>query len=204
MGVNGSGKTTLVDLLAGLLSPQSGRVEVDGIALDATTRSGWQSTIAYVPQHVFILDATVAENIALGVRRAEIDPERLEMAVRMAGLADCVASLSKGLEDTLGERGCRLSGGQRQRLGIARALYRDASVLILDEATSSLDSAAQEEIVDMLDGLRSNRTLIFVAHRATALRHCEVIHEIRDGRIMRSTPHKAAPPALRGRTVGAQ
>ena len=201
MGANGSGKTTLVDILAGLLMPQSGRVEVDGIALDLTTRRDWQSAIAYVPQHVFLLDGTIAENIALGVPPAQIDRKRLELAVGMARLAECVASFPKGLEDTLGERGCRLSGGQRQRLGIARALYRDASVLILDEATSSLDSAAEDEIVDMLDGLRPGRTLVLIAHRPSALRHCDVIHELKEGRIVRSSSYTEFQPPLRARTV---
>jgi ABC-type bacteriocin/lantibiotic exporter with double-glycine peptidase domain len=204
MGANGSGKTTLVDMLAGLLTPQSGRVEVDGIVLDPTTRGAWQATIAYVPQQVFLFDATIAENIALGVLPAQIDRERLEMAVRMARLADCVASFPNGLDDTLGERGCRLSGGQRQRLGIARALYRDASVLILDEATSSLDNAAEDEIVDMLEGLRPSRTLILIAHRPSALRHCEVIHELKEGRIVRSSSYREFQPSMRARTVIAQ
>jgi ATP-binding cassette, subfamily B, bacterial PglK len=204
IGANGSGKTTLVDVLAGLLMPQSGYVEVDGAALNHATRSAWQATIAYVPQHVFLLDATIAENIALGVPRAAIDRERLDAAVRLARLTECVASFSKGYDDTLGERGCRLSGGQRQRLGIARALYRDASLLILDEATSALDIVAEEEIVDMLDALRPTRTLVLIAHRLSALRHCQIIHELRNGQIVRSGTYRDFQPSLRARTVSAQ
>jgi ABC-type multidrug transport system fused ATPase/permease subunit len=204
IGSNGSGKTTLVDVLAGLLLPLSGRVEVDGVTLDQATRTAWQATIAYVPQHVFLLDATIAENIALGVARAEIDPQRLDRAIRMARLTECVGSFTDGWDAMLGERGCRLSGGQRQRLGIARALYRDASVLILDEATSSLDGAAEEEIVDMLETLRPARTLIMIAHRLSALRHCDVIHEIREGRIARSSSYGEFQLPPRVRVVGAQ
>jgi HlyD family secretion protein len=189
VGANGSGKTTLVDVLAGLLIPTSGYVEVDGIVLDHTNRSVWQSTIAYVPQHVFLLDATVAENIALGIPPERINRERLDFAVDLARLTECVASLPNGYDEVLGDRGCRLSGGQRQRLGIARALYRDASVLILDEATSALDSQAEEEIVGMLNSLRPSRTLLLIAHRISALRHCDIIHELRNGRIVRSATY---------------
>ncbi len=197
IGANGSGKTTLVDVLAGLLVPQTGRVEADGIVLDTTNRSAWQSTIAYVPQQVFLLDATVAENIALGVPPERIDRDRLESVARLARLNECVASFRNGYDEVLGDRGCRLSGGQRQRLGIARALYRHAALLILDEATSSLDNAAEEEIVDMLETLQPRRTLLLIAHRLSSLRHCEVIHELRSGRIVRSGTYGELQPALR-------
>jgi ABC-type bacteriocin/lantibiotic exporter with double-glycine peptidase domain len=190
VGANGSGKTTVVDLLAGLLIPQSGHVEVDGMVLDHTNRSAWQSTIAYVPQYVFLQDATFAENIALGISRENIDRERLNRAVDLARLAECVAALPRGYEEVLGERGCRLSGGQRQRLGIARALYRNASLMILDEATSGLDGAAEREIVDMLEALRPGRTIVLIGHRPNALRFCDVIFELRHGRIVRGGPWK--------------
>ena len=173
-------------MLAGLLSPTSGHVEIDGIVLDRVSRSAWQSAIAYVPQHVFLLDATVAENVALGVPPDRIDRERLQSAVKLAHLTECIASLPNGYEEVLGERGCSLSGGQRQLLGIARALYRDASVLILDEATSALDHAAEDEIVATLDALRPGRTVLMISHRLSALRHCDIVHEVRNGRIGRS------------------
>ena len=201
VGANGSGKTTLVDMLAGLLIPTSGHVEVDGIELEHANRGAWQSAIAYVPQHVFLLDATLAENIALGMPRERIDHDRLALAVKLARLGECVASLPHGYDERLGDRGNRLSGGQRQRLGIARALYRDASVLILDEATSALDNAAEEEIVDTLDALRPSRTLLMIAHRLSALRHCDVIHELKNGRIVRSGTYADLQPTLRARTV---
>lgn len=201
VGANGSGKTTLVDVLAGLLAPTSGHVEVDGVALDRTSRSAWQSSIAYVPQNVFLLDATVAENIALGIASERIDRERLHSAVRLARLTDCVASLPSGYDEVLGERGCKLSGGQRQLLGIARALYRDASVLILDEATSALDNAAEDEIVATLDALRPGRTLLMISHRLSALRHCDIIHEVANGRIGRSGHYADFQRATETRTI---
>jgi ABC-type multidrug transport system fused ATPase/permease subunit len=185
-GPNGSGKTTLLDLVSGLLAPQSGHIEVDGIRLDHTNCHAWQSTIAYVPQQVFLFDATLAENIALGVPLDHIDQQRLEAAARLARLSECVADLPNGFEELLGDRGCRLSGGQRQRLAIARALYRDASLLILDEATSSLDTSAEGEIVQTLEMLRPNRTILVIAHRTGALRHCDLVYELRNGTVVGS------------------
>ena len=201
VGANGSGKTTLVDVLAGLLIPTSGRVEVDGVALDHASRRAWQSTIVYVPQHVYLLDATVAENVALGIPPDRIDRERLRLAVELARLTECIASLPKGYDEVLGERGCRLSGGQRQLLGIARALYRDASVLIMDEATSALDYAAEDAIVATLDALRPGRTLLLISHRLSALRHCDIIHELRSGGISRSGTYGDFQPAIGVRTI---
>lgn len=196
IGTNGSGKTTLIDLLSGLLIPGSGRIEIDGIALDERNRSAWQSTIAYVPQNVFLCDCSLAENIALGVPTAQIDRERLRTAVRLARLEQCVAKLPHGYDEKLGERGARLSGGQRQRLGIARALYRQASVLIMDEATSSLDAAAETEITDMLASHRQSRTILIVAHRMGALRRCDMIYELANGRVVRRDGHACAKKAV--------
>jgi ATP-binding cassette subfamily B protein len=186
MGPNGAGKTTLVDLITGLLVPQSGYIEVDGMVLPGADCGAWQSTIAYVPQQAFLLDATLAENIALGVPPEQIDRTRLECAVRAARLTECVAALPRGLWERLGERGSRLSGGQRQRLAIARALYRDASLLILDEATSALDSAAESDIVETLNTLRSGRTILLIAHRTTSLRYCDLIFELDRGKVIRA------------------
>ena len=186
IGANGSGKTTLIDLLSGLLVPESGSVEIDGVALDDANRGAWQSAIAYVPQNIFLCDSTLAENVALGVDPAKIDRERLRAVVELARLRACVAELPQGVDEPVGERGARLSGGQRQRLGIARALYRDASLIIMDEATSALDAAAERDITDMLAEHRGRKTLVLVAHRLSALRHCEVIYELANGRIVRS------------------
>jgi ABC-type multidrug transport system fused ATPase/permease subunit len=188
IGPNGSGKTTLLDLVSGLLVPQSGHIEVDGMRLDPATCAAWQSTIAYVPQHVTLFEASLAQNIAFGTPGGQIDRERLESAVRLARLTECVAALPNGYEEWLGA-GCGLSGGQRQRLAIARALYRDASLLILDEATSALDTAAEGEITETLELLRPNRTILIIAHRTAALSYCDFVFELSDGRVIGSAKY---------------
>ena len=182
-GANGSGKTTLLDLVSGLLLPQSGHIEVDGIRLLGANYRSWQSSIAYVPQHVFLLEATLAENIAFGVPPGQIDRDRLQTAARLACLSDCIASFPAGFNERLGQNGRGLSGGERQRVAIARALYRDASVLLFDEATSSLDSTSESDIGEMLQSLRVNRTILIVAHRAAALRHCDIVYGLAAGKI---------------------
>ena len=194
IGPNGSGKTTLLDLVSGLLLPQSGHIEIDGIRLDRASCAAWQSTIAYVPQHATIFETTLAQNIAFGTPRAQIDRERLESAVRLARLTECVAALPNGYDEWLGP-GCALSGGQRQRLAIARALYRDASLLIMDEATSALDTAAEGEITEMLDLLRPSRTILIIAHRTNALSYCDFVFELSDGRIVGSGKSGRLVPA---------
>jgi HlyD family secretion protein len=184
VGANGSGKTTLVDVIAGLLSPESGRVEVDGIVIDDANRAAWQSQVAYVPQNIFLLDATIAQNVALGVAPGDVDPDRLRDALRLAQLDELLKTLPLGQEHKVGERGMQLSGGQRQRIGIARALYREGSVLLLDEATNALDGLSEQELMDTLRRLRGRYTSIVVAHRMSTVRACDVIFEIGNGRIV--------------------
>jgi ABC-type bacteriocin/lantibiotic exporter with double-glycine peptidase domain len=186
MGANGSGKTTLLDLVSGLLTPHSGHIEVDGARLEPANRRAWQSNIAYVPQQVFLLEATLAENIAFGITPSQIDRERLEAAVRSACLTDFVARLPHGYEENLGAGGRVLSGGQRQRLAIARALYRDASLLILDEATSALDADSESELAETLQSLWSSKTVLVIAHRTGMLRHCDLVFELAAGRVVGS------------------
>ena len=183
VGPNGSGKTTLVDLIAGLLSPDSGQVEVDGIVLDDSNRTSWQSRIAYVPQSIFLLDTSIAQNVALGVLPEAIDRKRLEMAAHLAQLDDLVDTLPSGYNHIIGERGIRLSGGQRQRIGIARALYTSATVLILDEATNALDGLTEQELVSTIMRLRGRYTIILIAHRLSTVRACDFIFEIDCGRV---------------------
>jgi ABC-type multidrug transport system fused ATPase/permease subunit len=185
VGDNGSGKTTLLDIVAGVLSPRSGRIAVDGIAIDAANRGAWQSTLAYLPQQVFLLDATLDENIALGAAAAVRDRDRLRSAIALAQLQECAAAGSDAASERLGERGVRLSGGQRQRVGIARALYREASVLIMDEATSELDAAAEQAVVDAIEASTAGRTVILTAHRLSSLKHCDIIYELQGGRLAR-------------------
>ena len=183
VGANGSGKTTLVDLIAGLLEPASGRVEVDGVELSDANRAAWQSRIAYVPQSVFLLDASIAQNIALGVAPSDIDRHRLLAAARMVQLDSLIKTLPGEFDHVVGERGIRLSGGQRQRIGIARALYRDTSVLILDEATNALDGLTEQELMATLDCLRGRYTIVLIAHRLSAVRACDVIFELESGEL---------------------
>jgi ATP-binding cassette, subfamily B, bacterial PglK len=183
IGPNGSGKTTLVDIVAGLLVADSGRMEVDGILIDDTNRAAWLSRIAYVPQNVYLLDTTIARNVALGVMDGAIDRKRLVEAARLAQLDEFVGTLPLGYEHVVGERGMRLSGGQRQRIGIARALYTNASVLILDEATTALDGLTERDIMETLLRLRGAYTVIVIAHRLSMVRACDAIFRIDNGRI---------------------
>ena len=186
VGSNGSGKTTLADVLAGLLVPDTGRVQIDGITLDDACRSSWQSRIAYVPQSIYLLDSTIAENIALGTAPEDIDHDRVIAAARLARLDTLVATLPEGYRTRIGERGIRLSGGQRQRIGIARALYEGSSLLILDEATSSLDALSETQIMAAVEALRGERTIVLIAHRVSTLRQCDIIFELESGQVVRS------------------
>jgi ATP-binding cassette subfamily B protein len=182
-GPTGSGKSTLLDLMMGLLAPQSGEIRLNGAPLTATTLPHWQASIAHVPQSIFLADDTIAANIAFPRPAAELDPERLEEAVRAASLAPFLASLPDGIETRVGERGMRLSGGQRQRIGLARALARRPLVLILDEATSALDDATEEQVLAAIEAIEG-LTIVTVAHRASTLARCDRVLTMRNGRIV--------------------
>jgi HlyD family secretion protein len=181
VGANGSGKSTLADLIVGLLRPASGEIRIDGEKLDECNLRAWQSCVAYVPQTIFLQNASVAENIAFGLPRAAIDPGRLCKVARQAQLEEFITSLPRGYEEPLGERGVRVSGGQRQLIGIARALYRDTSLLVLDEATSALDAHNERRLIAALSDERSSRTTLVIAHRAAALRECDQVFELEQG-----------------------
>src|SRR5882724_2075262 len=183
VGANGSGKTTLIDLIAGLLVPATGQIEVDGIALDDANRAAWQSRIAYVPQTISLLDTTIAQNVALGVPAEEIDRDRLLTAAQLAQLDTFVDTLPSRYDHTVGDRGRGLSGGQRQRIGIARALYTDASVLIMDEATSAQDGLTEQELMATIMRLRGRYTIILIAHRLSTVRACDMIFEFDRGKM---------------------
>jgi ATP-binding cassette, subfamily B, bacterial PglK len=184
-GQNGSGKSSFADLLLGLLAPTSGRILVDGIDIGGRNRAAWQARVAYVPQHVALVDGTIMENIALGLAPEEVDQARLEAVMRIARVDEFVATFPLGVGMLLGEQGVQLSGGQRQRLGIARALYRRATLLVMDEATASLDVTAEREITSALHEHAGSMTLVIIAHRRSALAGCDRVFHLHDGRFTR-------------------
>ncbi|HSN42220.1 MAG TPA: ABC transporter ATP-binding protein [Burkholderiales bacterium] len=172
-GRTGAGKSTVMDILLGLLQPQSGALTVDGTVIDAGNAAAWQRAIGYVPQHIYLADASIKENIAFGVALAAIDMVAVERAARAAQLHDFIAGdLERGYDTRIGDRGIRLSGGQRQRMGIARALYRDPPVLFFDEATSALDTQTEEAVNDAIRSLSGTKTIVVIAHKETSLRDC--------------------------------
>jgi ATP-binding cassette subfamily B protein len=184
VGTTGSGKSTALDLLMGLLAPTEGQLLVDGEPVSGTRIRAWQRVIAHVPQHVFLADTSIAGNIALGIPHADIDLERVREAARQAQIAHFIEGRPEGYAALVGERGIRLSGGQRQRIGIARALYKRASVLIFDEATSALDNATEQLVMSAIDALNRQLTIVLVAHRLSTVRRCDLIIELEGGRVV--------------------
>lgn len=179
IGRSGAGKSTLMDILLGLLQPQEGALLIDGTAVTSSNVANWQSGIGYVPQHIYLSDSSVAENIAFGIPAAEIDMEAVKRAADAAQIHDFVVNqLPQGYNTEVGDRGIRLSGGQRQRIGIARALYRDPSVLFMDEATSALDTQTEESLNDAIRSLSGSKTIIIIAHKESSLRYCQRIISI--------------------------
>jgi ABC-type multidrug transport system fused ATPase/permease subunit len=176
VGKSGSGKSTLMDLLLGLLVPQSGTLMVDEIPITTTNAAAWQRTIGYVPQHIFLADTTIAENIAFGVPRETIDMAGVERAARDAQIHEFIINdLPQAYKTNIGDRGIRLSGGQRQRVGIARALYRNPSILFMDEATSALDPQTEEALNEAIRNLSNSKTIVVIAHKESSLRGCQRI-----------------------------
>jgi ATP-binding cassette subfamily B protein len=190
VGSTGSGKSTTLDLLMGLLMPAEGELLVDGQPISGNRLRAWQLTIAHVPQSIYLADATLAENIAFGVPPDAIDLERVRQAARHAQIADFIESRPDGYRAYVGERGIRLSGGQRQRIGIARALFKQASVLVFDEATSSLDNNTEKSVMDAIEGLNRSLTILLIAHRLTTLRNCDIVVELKDGRVVAQGTYK--------------
>jgi ATP-binding cassette subfamily C protein len=185
IGPTGAGKTTLVDLVLGLFVPSSGRILVDGRDLQDNV-GGWQRMIGYVPQDVYLMDETVRRNVAFGLPDQDIADDRVWNALRAAQVDHFVRSLPGGLKAMVGERGDRLSGGERQRLGIARALYHDPQVLVVDEGTANLDNETEAAIVRTLAGLREVKTIIVVAHRLSLVRNCDRVYLLKEGRVQNS------------------
>lgn len=186
IGKTGSGKSTLIDIVMGLLEPTGGSIEIDGQKLEANNRRAWQQRIAHVPQSIYLSDATIAENIAFGVSKSEIDMARVKSAASNAQLASFIAALPQQYETAVGERGVRLSGGQRQRIGLARALYRQCDVLVLDEATSALDDATEKAVMNAIRTLGTELTVLMIAHRVTTLRDCDQVVELGNASVLRT------------------
>ncbi len=184
IGATGSGKSTLIDILMGLLEPTSGALKVDGKAITKRNVRGWQRRIAHVPQAIFLSDTTIAENIAFGIDRKDIDFDRVRDAANRAQLQDVIDKLPNKFNTIVGERGIRLSGGQRQRIGIARALYKNADILVFDEATSALDNKTEESVIKSIEALGKEITVIMIAHRITTLKKCTKVIELADGKIV--------------------
>ena len=185
IGTTGSGKSTLLDIVMGLLEPTDGTLEIDGQPVMPTNNRAWQAHIAHVPQAIFLADSSIEENIAFGVPIDQIDPQRVRQAAQQAQIADSIESWPKQYQTFVGERGIRLSGGQRQRIGIARALYKQADVIIFDEATSALDNETEQAVMQAIEGLSKDLTLFIIAHRLTTLKNCRQIVELGEGGIKR-------------------
>jgi len=184
IGATGSGKSTVIDILMGLLEPSSGTLKVDGKVITKKNVRSWQRRIAHVPQAIFLSDTTIAENIAFGIDRKYIDFDRVRVAAHKAQLQDVIDKLPSQYNTLVGERGVRLSGGQRQRIGIARALYKNADILVFDEATSALDNKTEESVMKSIEALGKEITVIMIAHRITTLKKCTKIIELADGKIV--------------------
>lgn len=183
MGTTGSGKSTLLDLVMGLLNPTEGTLAIDDIPLTGINYRAWQSHIAHVPQSIFLADTTIAQNIAFGIRPEKIDYEKVRIAAGKAQIAQTIECWDHQYETMVGERGVRLSGGQRQRIGIARALYKQADVIVFDEATSALDNETEHAVMQTINLLGKDVTIFFVAHRLTTLKECDLIVELESGKI---------------------
>lgn len=187
IGATGSGKSTVADLLMGLLVPSSGKLLLDGLDVHDPARPKllleWRASIAHVPQSIYLADSSIAENIAFGVPKNQIDLERVNQAAEQAQIAGMIKSSRSGYETFVGERGIRLSGGQRQRIGIARALYKRTQVLILDEATAALDNDTEHAVMDAIEGLSRDLTIVIIAHRLTTVKRCDRIIQLEQGAI---------------------
>jgi ABC-type multidrug transport system fused ATPase/permease subunit len=182
IGGSGAGKSTIVDILLGLLTPSRGHVFVDGVDISINIR-GWQAQVGYVPQSIYLCDDTLRRNVAFGLPDEAIDDRAVALALKAAQLEDFVAGLPEGVQTLVGERGVRLSGGQRQRIGIARALYHDPPVLVLDEATSSLDTETETGVMEAVEKLHGTKTIVSVAHRLSTVANCDILYRLERGRI---------------------
>jgi ABC-type multidrug transport system fused ATPase/permease subunit len=184
IGETGSGKSTLVNLIIGLLKPSSGKIEVDKIDISSNLQQ-WYQKIGYVPQSIYLTDDSIRKNIAFGLHEDDINDELVKMAIKKANLNNFLDSLPAGLNTIVGEKGIRLSGGQQQRIGIARALYRDPEILILDESTSSLDQDTEKKIMESIQFLKKEKTLIVITHRLVTVKNCDEVFYIKKGQLIK-------------------
>ena len=181
IGASGAGKTTLADLILSLLKPENGKIFMDGTDINELGDK-WHEIIGYVPQSIYLTDSSIRKNIAFGIEESKIDDKKIWKALEMAQLRSFVDSLPEGLDTRVGECGVKFSGGQRQRIAIARALYKEPDILILDEATAALDNETETAVMESIEALQGYKTLIIVAHRLTTIKNCNVIYEITNGK----------------------
>lgn len=179
IGPSGSGKTTLADIILGLIQPQEGSIRVDGCNVFENLDS-WHKLVAYIPQNIYLIDDSIRANVAFGSDRDEIDDDKIWQALKSAQLDTFVRSLDKGLDTMVGDQGVKLSGGQRQRIGIARALCHDPQMLVLDEATSALDTETESAVMEAINRLQGNKTILIIAHRLTTICNCDIIYEVKN------------------------
>ncbi len=184
IGTTGAGKSTLIDVMLGLLSPSSGEIKIDNTVLNNENIRMWQNSIGYVPQNIFLADDTISSNIAFGIEKNNIDFEQVKKVAELAQVNDFIESLDNKYETLIGENGVRLSGGQRQRLGIARALYHNPNILFLDEATSALDNETEKEVMNAINKLNGQKTIIMIAHRLSTIENCDVVIKLKKGNIL--------------------
>ena len=190
IGESGSGKSTLADLILGLLSPVSGEILVDNNNININLRA-WQDKIGYVSQSIYLIDDTLKRNIAFGVEDSDVNLDLLYNAINSSNLLDFIKNLPEGLDTIVGERGVKLSGGQRQRIGIARAIYNNPEILILDEATSSLDIQTELKVMESINSLKGKKTIIIIAHRLSTIENCDYIIQVGNGKILKTgTPRE--------------
>ena len=186
VGSSGAGKSTIVDILLGLLPPQQGKILVDGMDVYKNLRT-WQKEIGYIPQTIYLSDDSIRNNVAFGIEEENIDEQAVIAALKQAQLYDFVDTLPEGLDTCVGDRGIRLSGGQRQRIGIARALYHKPEILVLDEATSALDNDTEAAVMEAIDSLKGQKTIIIIAHRLTTIKNADTVYKVKDGKVEQTT-----------------
>ena len=184
IGTSGSGKSTLADVIIGLIKPQQGEINIDGVPLIKNNSRAWKNKIGFVPQSIFLTEGTIAENVAFGIQQDLIDYDQVEKALKLSHMKEWVSGLKLGTQTKVGERGVQLSGGQRQRIGIARALYYEADVLVFDEATSALDGITEKIIMDAIQDFKGQKTIILIAHRLKTIQNCDQIFMMEEGCII--------------------